>query len=293
LIRFIGKNEAANDPDRMSDLIRSIVESIAVVPEEIERSTYVHRCSEMLKLDEKMLLNQVRRTRQENERKRLRDKEIAENRASMQQNANPDDTADNSLNASNSGRTNTADEYEDLLQSKDEKNLQSIERLIMQHIVLGGNRKIVSVQPDGSSIVTTVVQYVAKELEADGIKFQTQIYHDMFADIMQAQSDMSSSDFFLGSSREDFSKEASRLLSDQYTLSASFASENDAIYAEQISRLILDYKNLIVTISIKQIMEQLASDEVKSDPEKLMSLMRQQMQMTRIKQNLARKLGRY
>jgi hypothetical protein len=115
----------------------------------------------------------------------------------------------------------------------------------------------------------------------------------MFADIMQAQSDMSSSDFFLGSSREDFSKEASRLLSDQYTLSASFASENDAIYAEQISRLILDYKNLIVTISIKQIMEQLASDEVKSDPEKLMSLMRQQMQMTRIKQNLARKLGRY
>ena len=287
------KNEAANDPDRMSDLIRSIVESIAVVPEEIERSTYVHRCSEMLKLDEKMLLNQVRRTRQENERKRLRDKEIAENRASMQQNANPDDTADNSLNASNSGRTNTADEYEDLLQSKEEKNLQSIERLIMQHIVLGGNRKIVCVQPDGTSIETTVVQYVAKELEADGIEFQTKIYHDMFADIMQAQPDMSSSDFFLGSSREDFSKEASRLLSDQYTLSASFASENDAIYAEQISRLILDYKNLIVTISIKQIMEQLASDEVKSDPEKLMSLMRQQMQMTRIKQNLARKLGRY
>ncbi len=305
------KIDAANDPDRMSDLIRSIVESIAVVPEEIERSIYIHRCCEILKVEEKMLLNQVRRTRLVNEKRRLRDKEIAEGRARVQQNvgsvdadddahaANSEENADNAGRVNNAAQTNNAEqvnnvkEYDELLRSKDERNLQSLERLIMQHIVLGGNRKITVLQPDSDNSETTVVQYVAKELSADGLMFHTKIYRDMLADIMQAPPDTSSSAFFLSSSREDFSKEASSLLSNQYTLSASFASDNDAVYAEQVSRLMLDYKNLIVTIAIKRIMEQLSNDEVKSNPEKLMSLMQQQMQMTRIKQDLARKLGRY
>ena len=45
-------------------------------------------------------------------------------------------------------------------------------------------------------------------------------------------------------------------------------------------------ENLIITIEIKRVMEQLNSPEVLADSQKLMSLMRRQMELTQQKQQL-------
>ena len=95
------------------------------------------------------------------------------------------------------------------------------------------------------------------------------------------------SQFFLNNPRADFSREASLMLSDQYMLSARDAQEADSMYAEQTLRLMSDYKSMLITIEINSVMQQLNSPEVLGDSQRLMSLMRRQMELTRQKQQLA------
>ena len=284
------KREAANDPDKMSDLVRSIVGSIAVVPEEIERAAYVHKCSEMLRVDEKMLLNEVRKTRVELERKKQMNNA---NRQRLQADATGETPADDNDNApAEPEGTDPADRrYAELLQSPDEKRLMAMEGLIMRHVVRNGEKIIGQGGTDGAEI--SVIDFIVSELTVDSLSFHSPLYRDMLESVAGCEKDsgFTAAQFYLNSPSEEFSKEASKLLSDQYLLSQKDAQAEDSMFAEQVVRLMLDYKNLIVSMMIKQVMQQLNDDAVKNNPEQYMALMREQMRLTRIKQGLAKQLG--
>ena len=63
--------DAGRDPLKRAQLIKDIVKSISVIPEEIIRSTYLHECSEMLGVDERVLIRETDKNRAE-ERERVR-----------------------------------------------------------------------------------------------------------------------------------------------------------------------------------------------------------------------------
>ena len=48
--------EAGKDPIKRAELISSIVKSISVIPDSIVRSVYIRECSQLLKMDEKILV---------------------------------------------------------------------------------------------------------------------------------------------------------------------------------------------------------------------------------------------
>jgi len=52
---------ANNDPAQLSLIIHNVVDSIAVVPDPIQRSLYVRECAHLMHLDENMLVNEVRK----------------------------------------------------------------------------------------------------------------------------------------------------------------------------------------------------------------------------------------
>ena len=56
-------NEAGRDPRKRSELANSILQSICVIPDEIVRASYVHECSELMHMDEQMLLRQCNKMR--------------------------------------------------------------------------------------------------------------------------------------------------------------------------------------------------------------------------------------
>lgn len=61
--------DAGRDPLKRAQLVKDIVRSISVIPEEIVRSAYIHECSEMLGVDELMLVRETEKNRaQERER---------------------------------------------------------------------------------------------------------------------------------------------------------------------------------------------------------------------------------
>ncbi len=73
--------DAGHDPRKRSELAQNILRSISVIPDEIVRASYVHECSELLKMDEQMLLREcnkllreyIKQQRQERERQRVGD----------------------------------------------------------------------------------------------------------------------------------------------------------------------------------------------------------------------------
>ncbi len=302
------RHEADNDPDRMSDLIRSIVESIAVVPEEIERSVYIHRCSEILQIDEKLLLREVSRTRKKNWEQKLREKENAENRRRFTPEADnthtpQTDTYDTDTPPEADNTTpSTPDSRPTPLEADpgftpDQRRRHALEALMMQQIVRYGEQSITIHDPAGATHTTTVFHYITSQLDAISATFQSTLHRDML-DALKAHYPNTSADtsttlsptpsqFFLNNPRADFSREASLMLSDQYMLSARDAQEADSMYAEQTLRLMSDYKSMLITIEINSVMQQLNSPEVLGDSQRLMSLMRRQMELTRQKQQLA------
>jgi len=58
--------EAQGDPVKKVALIREIVESIAVIPDAIARSTYVHECGKIMEISEQVLITELNKIRRKN-----------------------------------------------------------------------------------------------------------------------------------------------------------------------------------------------------------------------------------
>lgn len=72
--------EAGRDPLKRAQLIKDIVRSISVIPEEIIRSTYIHECSEILGIDELMLVRETEKNRIQEKERIWKEKERERNR---------------------------------------------------------------------------------------------------------------------------------------------------------------------------------------------------------------------
>ncbi len=287
--------EAKNDPDKMSDLIRSIVESIAVIPEEIERSVYVHRCSEMLKVDEMMLLRQIKRRREYNAEQRKVEKEREEQRRQFQEGGSTYTPADAEVKADEPSRPEPEmpASLTESVQTEGQRRFQQMEEVIMRTVVCHGGQEIAFGYSDGKEQSMTVIDYIARDLEMDKLTFRTPLYARMFDAVVHAdrQQDFSPSQFFLNSSDEEFSKEAFRLMSDRYMFSSKDEDKEKTVVPADVSRMLVEYKNVIVTSAINDIVRQLADPAVANDSERLMGLLQEQMRLTNVKKQLAKILG--
>jgi DNA primase len=55
--------DAQNDPIKRSEVIKSLVESISLMPDSIKRSVYIKECARMMDIDENVLVGEVARKR--------------------------------------------------------------------------------------------------------------------------------------------------------------------------------------------------------------------------------------
>ncbi|MEO8088463.1 MAG: DNA primase [Bacteroidota bacterium] len=70
--------EVANDPVAKAGLIRDVVESISKIPDAITRSVYIKQCSEMMEINEQVLLNELNKFRKSSLKKILPTADVEE-----------------------------------------------------------------------------------------------------------------------------------------------------------------------------------------------------------------------
>ena len=273
--------DAQRDPIKRAQLTEDIVKSIAVIPDEIIRSTYVHECAEILNMDEAILMRGANKNRAailenlKKEAQRERDRqarllnegkeevnEVKEVNAPLEVKdvSNDEVSSITPLTPITSERSGNFDKYFEqqisTKQSLSERRFIGLERLMMTLVTRYGEQRIEGKDADGEPIQMTLAEFVQENLEFDGIALRSPLYAKMLSLTCQHVHDEGfvASKFLINNQDEDISREAADLISDRYQLSKG----NQMVQSEEermvtnFTRIYLDYKNAIVEEDLKQ-----------------------------------------
>lgn len=161
-----------NDPIKLSAMIGDVVGSIAVIPNPITRELYLKQCSSRLGIDITTLTMEMEKKRRANKKEddKRRERELNKAKRNAEEKAHSEATADNgpTQQKPSAGKATTP-------------QLEMAERDLARYIAKFGMCFMCNTEwDDGSETPTTVVEYIAQELEADEISFETDIYNKIF-----------------------------------------------------------------------------------------------------------------
>ena len=281
-------DEVGDDPIRRAGLIGDIVKSIAVIPNDILRSEYIKRCSDMLKVSEQLLVSETAKIRMK--RAEERQKNLQTTNSGNQQTATPQQE-ENSLQQS-------------IVDESQKNPLYNKERAITQYILRNGG-KMLTVPEDkvtGTlSFNESVISHLHFSFQGDGIEFTHPLYKKIFAEAAEHSNELNFNpeEHFQTHPDAEISTLAAELCGDRYMLSKMFSENNtelrneSAILFEQTTRLAISYKQSIVDELLKQTMAQLKDPTVAANSEQAMEVMQNFKYLKETQQALNNQLRQY
>lgn len=276
-IRFkvgVLKEEAGEDPVRVSQMIQSIIDSIALIPNLIQRELYIRDASSILNIGEDVLFRQLSIKLLENEKESKR-----------------------KSNYSTESPLRVANKQKEELPFD---TFSSIEEDIIQIIIRHGEAEIEL--PIGSSddefYKTTVTEEIISQLDEDGLSFSTPHYQEMLSEIKKEMNDdesQSISDHFIRHENEDLSKLASGMIFEKYQLSnwdkqGVPVPKSDSNLAKRVQEMLLNYKRKVLLEMIKT--QHLKTQNLEMLDEERNSVLKEIIRLTQLKKSLDELLNR-
>ncbi len=158
--------EVKNDPIKKAELIKEIVESIALIPEAIYRSVYVKECSRIMDMDEQILLSELNK---------IRNKKFNEKR-----------------NQPIQSPENLGADIDFLVEQKKESTVASTEpqeRKIIELLINYGNKNIMvdSEDEEGNviQVESSIAHLIIAELQHDNIVLENILYNNIYNEFIQ------------------------------------------------------------------------------------------------------------
>ena len=205
-------DEAKNDPVKKAAMIGDVIKSIAIIPNQIIRATYVKECASRLEIDEAVIYNEINkilRKRHEDEFKR-RESQI--NRAA---------------NALKNTATQAPDNESATLQQatrKDRNALYKHEKELIRFVVREGQKRLV--EADNGQGYLNVGEYIYNVLNINGLHIQTPV----FARILEEfhcnadNAEFDCENYFKNHADLEINALAIEFLTDKYIVGKRFAS---------------------------------------------------------------------
>ena len=171
---------AEDNPHEKAQAIMSVINSIACIPNDVERSLYIQKCSLMMNVDEKTVATSVARKRREivqqlhRNRIKERDFPVGNYDNSFVQPQSP--ASEQQSTVKQSGETDTS--IGDKILSKGAENaIKEIEKELLKYCVRYG---FVPFGDDEEEEVFHIIDYINEEFRADGIEFSHSPYRRIF-----------------------------------------------------------------------------------------------------------------
>ena len=291
--------DASDDPYSRSELIKSITQSISVIQDPIVRSVYITECSQIMKIDERLLINDVNR--------RQREQAKAAPQPVQQQASEPEQPAEPALETAESTESTDEKAPEPQISAEDQLRQQvrelkrdglgpmmDKERLLSQLIVRYGGKVMCAYQDDeGRDQEMTVGQFIVGSLQNDGLEFHHPVYK-RFVEIMAEHlddKDFNTQKFFMSHPETFVSLTAASLMEERYQLSNLFKdnmpAEDEAHLFKLTQHIMADYQMEVVRLEIKKI-----ENEIKeASAENLASLQTRYQQLLSARSELSKTLG--
>ncbi len=263
--------KGVTDPLKRAEAINSIVRSISVIPDGVQRDIYVKDCTHRLGIDERTLVNQVNKyianEKEEESKRAAREEEKTQGQEPT--------TNDIALAA---------------LTPKDKE----VEKMLIQSIIRHGDEIIFEGEEteDGELIDLNVAQYIDYDLASDGLSFSNELYNRILQEAVEHSNDegFKAERYFMQHADPQISKLAATLGIDRHQLSKSFEiKENETGLRQRVLHLIMDFRMDIVTQHLKDLQRQLK--QCNGDMERIKELMTQYKDTQNLRDMLAKKLG--
>ena len=309
--------DAQRDPIKRAQLTEDIVRSIAVIPDEIIRSTYVHECAEILNMDEAILMRGANKNRaaiienmkKEAQRERERQARLLNAETEGKEDTEGVKAVGESVGVQNDNDDSFASLTEEFAPTQQPAGIQpfptqnsqsdqrfiGLERLMMTLITRYGEQIIQGTDENNNPTQTTLAEYVQGDLAFDDITLRSPLYAMMLSLVCQHVHDegFTASRFLLNNPDETISREAADLISDRYQLSKGnqMTQSEEELKVAYLSRILLDYKNAIVSEDLRKLSAELTLPEVKNDPIRLIDTMRRLKELGEVQRQLAKMLG--
>ena len=262
-------DEVGEDPIKRAGLIGDVVKSIAVVPNDILRSEYIKKCSDMLNIGEQVLVKETAQIRMH------RAEELQKRRTNEK----------NKENEENSENIEVSDEFKKSIIDNYKNNpLHHKEKAIIQFMLKNGGKllQVPESKLDNTPAFTeTIISHLYYSFEADGIEFSHPLYKKIFQEAAEHAADLgfNPEKHFMTHPDSEVSALTAELCSERYLLSKFFSEQKSdernelAVLFEQTTRLAIAYKQSIVDEMLKSTMARLKDPAVAADPTALQEAM--------------------
>lgn len=271
------QKDAGKDPVKRTAMIREVVNSIACIPDRIQRSVYTRECSTLLDMDEEILINELNKVRRNKFKKKQ--KEVPP--------PDPDDIIPQKKRSAKTSTPSNGTEF----QEKD------IIRLLLTY-----GTKTIKLETEEEEegevnwVEIPVAQFIVTEITDDRISIDHGVYGEIFKTYINflEEEKLPDEKIFLQHEDEEIRKTAIDLVSSPYSLSDSWEKHNIAVNTEDMLLkqaafgAVFSLKLHKINDLIKKNQEKLKTAEV----EKAAELLKEQAILQDYKKAIADQLGR-
>jgi DNA primase len=267
--------EASSDPVKKANLIRDIVRSIAVIPEAITRTVYIKECSSYLDITEAVLYHEVNKMRQQ------------QSFQDRNKYPGPEDLPVPPPQIIRTIKQEASSDHSE----------KAVIRLLLKFGSTEFERKIRN--DDGLEEVTTVTDYIVKEIISDGLAFEDDLYRKIFEEFRFAseQGIFTDDKQFVKHEDPSISRLSADLLSEHHVLSRiwkdkqTFVETEDMKLKEIVPDTVLKFKGDKIKVRIKDIMTQIEEAAKAGDTEKIMMLQKKDQSLKQALMMISQRLG--
>jgi len=267
-------DEAREDPVRRANLVREVVRSIAVIPDQINRTIYVKECSLLLGMPEEVVLDEVMKLRKQQS---FRDR--------------------NTWPVQDAIVTPQAAPQR---QKKREETSYYSEKEILRLLIRYGAEVLsrVTDRETGTETITTVADYIISEIEEDELKLNDPVFAAMYEEIKfnTGQGMIPGERHFVHHPEPAISATAVDMLTEKYTLSSiwntrgSYVETEDMKLKELVPETVLSFKSDKIKILQKELIKEMS--QAKGDDDRVAILQERYKVMTSLQKKIAYSLGK-
>jgi len=264
--------DTKNDPIKKASLIKDIVNTISVIPDEITRSIYVKECAVLLDIQEKVLYDEIFRILKNNYYKK---KKISDNAA-----------------------VRLKKEKSSVDESKVYKttDIYLHEREIIRLLLNYGKEKIYFRERTKYGVKTTTyftADYIVRDLRENEIEFQDAVCKAIYDEYVSANENeiIPNTDYFINHNDKDIQKLSIDLLSEAYELSDNWKKKHRIYVDTELNKLkdivlntMLAFKSQKLKIMINEIEKKIKDIEKEetlksTEKEEKLNILMQQLKL--------------
>jgi len=267
--------DGGNDPILRAGLIKDIVHSVSLIPDQITRSVYVQQLAQQFDISESIVQSELLQLRKSAMAKTYQDPSLGA--LELPKNPSPQ-----SLEA-----------------STPQEDLSIFEAELIRILIKYGTRALIWQEPGKAETQTSVIELIVHELQKDDLHFQQPIYEEIyriFENGVRSENTLYEATYFLRHENQEIVQFVADIEAQEQELSHNWVtrykiqtkSESDDLY-QTVVQVIYRFKLAFVEQKINQIRSELEQNTLQDD--NLMLALGELVSLEKVKMLLSEQIG--